>query len=658
MRRLFTNGRLIGPVLGAMLIATQTALGAAYPPEASLDEVRARIREASPEHPRLLATAAELAAIREALGEQSQKGDLARAVVAQAEAYADAPPVTRTLEGRRLLGVSRQCLKRVLCLTMAHRLTGEEHFAARAEQEMLAAARFENWNPSHFLDVAEMAFALAVGYDWLYEVLSPASRAEIRTALIDKAVSLPFATNHRGWVNAENNWGQVCHGGLTAAALAVMEDEPDLAARTIHQAAHHVTRSMAAFAPHGSYPEGPGYWSYGTTYNVLLIALLESALDTDFGLSLAPGFAETGEYINLVAGPSGRYFNYADGGDGRAAEPALHWLAKRYQRPDWTLNEPGLLRSDIRRLLRADPRGSHGRFLPLTLLWMAEPDPATVNRMPLHWSGGGSVPITLHRSAWADPRATFVGLKAGSPSANHGHMDTGSFVLDALGVRWAVDLGAEGYHGIESRGMNLWDRRQDSDRWKIFRLNSLSHNTLVIDGALQRVGGHGQVVRFSGDPDRPFSVIELSEVYAGQASSVQRGVALLPSGEVLIQDELRGLRPGSRVRWGMLTPARPVEPGTATLTLHQGDAALTLSLLAPAKMAWQLVDTAAPRNEWDSPNPNTRMAAFEATAPDSGELTLAVLATPGPGQPSIGASPSLPPLADWASQSSSRSSLR
>ncbi len=105
----------------------------------------------------------------------------------------------------------------------------------------------------------------------------------------------------------------MCHGGLTAGALAVMEDEPELAARTVHNAIHNVTRSMAVYAPRGSYPEGPGYWAYGTSYNVVLIAVLESALGTDFALSKAPGFDVTGQYPGLVTGPSGLTFNYADG---------------------------------------------------------------------------------------------------------------------------------------------------------------------------------------------------------------------------------------------------------------------------------------------------------------------------------------------------------
>ncbi|MHC4170726.1 MAG: heparinase II/III domain-containing protein, partial [Planctomycetota bacterium] len=345
---------------------------------------------------------------------------------------------------------------------MAFHLTGDTKYVDRCEKEMLAVAKFSDWNPSHFLDVAEMTFAIAIGYDWLYDELSEPSRAKIRSAIIEKGVALPFNSRHKGWVKSRNNWGQVCHGGLTAGALAILEDEPELAARTVHNALHNVTYSMAAYAPNGSYPEGPGYWSYGTSYNVLLIAVLESAMGTDFGLTGAPGFSETGQYLSLTTGPSGLFFNYADGGAGRGTQPSLFWFASRYERPDWLLGEHDRLKSDIDRMKRSP---GAGRLIPLALLWMNNGADAPDIRMPLHWFSESETPITVHRSSWTDPEAVFVGVKAGSPSANHGQMDSGSFVLDADGVRWAMDLGAEGYHGIESRGMNLWDRSQDSDRW-------------------------------------------------------------------------------------------------------------------------------------------------------------------------------------------------
>ncbi|MBN1442376.1 MAG: hypothetical protein JXA90_06680, partial [Planctomycetes bacterium] len=315
----------------AGLRASETASGSGYPPRHSLEEVRERIDKAPKDHPRLLASREELAALREAIEKDPARKALARSVIQMADWLEDAPPVERKLEGRRLLGESRRCVMRMTTLAMAYQLSGREKYARRGREEMLAAARFSDWNPSHFLDVAEMTFALAIGYDWLHDALDDESRREIRAAIIGKGVELPFETRHRGWVKARNNWGQVCHGGLCAGALAVLEDEPDLAARTVHNALHNVTHSMAAYAPKGSYPEGPGYWAYGTSYNVFLLALLESVLGTDFGLSGAPGFSETGQYPSLMFGPSGLFFNYADGGAGRGPEAALFWLARRYE---------------------------------------------------------------------------------------------------------------------------------------------------------------------------------------------------------------------------------------------------------------------------------------------------------------------------------------
>ncbi|NQT88187.1 heparinase II/III family protein, partial [bacterium] len=461
-------------------------------------------------------------------------------------------------------------------------------------------------------------------------------------------VILPWKTRHKGWVRASNNWGQVCHGGLTAGALAVLEDEPDLAAKTVHNALMNVPRSMHAFAPNGSYPEGPGYWAYGTSYNVVLIAELESALGSDFGLTKAPGFSLTGQYPAVATGPSGLTFNYADGGSSRGPQSCLFWFADRFDRPDWLLGERERVVRAARNVSARDAASGRDRLLPLALLWMtgshAEPEVA----MPLHWSSGSSTPITIHRGSWTDPNTTFVGLKGGSPSANHGQMDTGSFVLDAAGVRWALDLGAEGYHGIESRGMSLWSRAQSSDRWTIFRQMNQGHNTLVIDGQPQRVAGNAPIVQFSDAAAFPHSIVDLTPVYRDQVKTARRGVALLDGRNVLIQDELTGLKPGSVVRWGMITPGSVDAAGKPSLTLSQGDARLTVTILAPADVTWTEIDTAKPRKPWDSPNRGTRMIAFQAVAPASGDLTLAVFARPRHKQETP--TPEIRPLRQWGKE--------
>jgi len=268
--------------------------------------------------------------------------------------------------------------------------------------------------------------------------------------------------------------------------------------------------------------------------------------------------------------------------------------------------------------------------------------------MPLHWEGDGEVPVSVHRSSWTDPRAVFIGLKGGSPSANHGQMDAGSFVFDADGLRWALDLGAEGYHGIESRGMNLWSSAQDSDRWRIFRQSNQGHNTLVIDDQLQVAKGKALIVRFSDGPAFPHSVVDLSSVYAGQAQTVWRGVGLLGSNEVVIQDELTGLKAGSRVRWGVITRGEPEAMGATRLGLRQSDRSLQLLIRGVEPVSgWQVIDTARPRHEWDSPNRGTRMVAFEAQAPESGRLRWAVVLTPGSCEGSAADGFELRALAEW-----------
>ncbi|MBN1488795.1 MAG: heparinase II/III family protein [Phycisphaerae bacterium] len=647
-RALSRIGLTLAALLAVALAHSRQSIAndVAYPPKVSEAALREMIAKAERTRPRLLLGPADIRVLRERVASDPAAGEVARAVLRDADAILTAKPIERIQEGRRLLGQSRRAVQRLVTLGMAYHLSGREAYANRAAQEMRAIAAFSDWNPSHFLDVAEMTFAMAIGYDWLYEQLDASTRETVRQAILDKGVRVPLDTRHHGWTRARNNWGQVCHAGMVAGALAVAEDDTDAAVRTVGRALENVTVSMAMYAPKGSYPEGPGYWSYGTTYNVLLIAMLESALGSSFGLDRAPGFDQTGQYPALATGPSGLYFNYADGHSARGCMPAVHWFAARYERPDWLLGDQGPRQRVL--AARPDPNSSSNRFLPLLLLWMRDSSKIATPAMPLHWTSECKVPIALHRSSWEDPQAVFVGIKAGSPSGPHGHMDTGSFVLDADGVRWAVDLGAEGYHRIESRGMNFWNMAQNSDRWRVFRQNNHSHNTLVIDDAPQVVAGNAKIVRFSDDARFPHSVVDLSPVYAGQANEVHRGVALLPSGEVLVRDRLTGLKPGASVRWGMVTPGTPSKAGQQSLVLRQGDASLTMRILLPAKSAWALFDTAKPKNEWDSPNAGTVMAGFCAVAPDSGVLDLAVVLTPGSRRPTPPETISTEPPLKWS----------
>ena len=142
-----------------------------------------------PGHPRLLFTADSLAAAIKSAQTDPLREKMHRQVVRAAEVQLKDAPIRYVLVGPRMLDQSRKALAQVTTCAMAYRLTGDARFADRARDVMLTAAAFPDWNPSHFLDVAEMATALGLGYDWLYDRLTPDERAKIKRALIDKTLA-------------------------------------------------------------------------------------------------------------------------------------------------------------------------------------------------------------------------------------------------------------------------------------------------------------------------------------------------------------------------------------------------------------------------------------------------------------------------------------
>jgi hypothetical protein len=578
------------------------------PSSVTLEQVRAKIEPAESPHPRLMLTARDFDAVKEKVATDADAKALFDALRASADAILGREPIRYEKQGRRLLHQSRECNQRVSCLAMVYRLTGEERYLDRAKRELLAPVGFPDWNPSHFLDTAEMTYGLAIGYDWLHDALDEGTRRRVREGIVRHGLEPAMRKKGNGWIRANNNWGQVCHGGITAGALALMEDDPERAAFLVHRAVTNVVRSTEVYSPSGTYPEGPSYWSYGTSYNVILITCLESALGSDFGLAGVPGFDRTAEFLNQATGPTGQYFNYADcSASSQGLLPAVWWFARRFERPDWLACQWPALREATGDKEAAGIYGS--RCVPALLHWMMPYRDVPV-KMGLHWNGVSDNPVTMHRSAWGDPDALFVGLKAGTPRANHGHMDVGSFVFDAEGVRWAHDLGKDGYHQVESRGLNLWDRGQDSDRWRVFRNGTEAHGTLMIDGEDQRVGGMARTVRFSGEQSFPHSVIDMSGLYRGKADSVCRGVALAGERQLIVRDRLEGLRPGSELRWAMVTKARVEVAGPGRAVLEQAGKAMQLRVISPADVELRTWDVSEARNEWDSPNRGAKQVGF------------------------------------------------
>ncbi|MFC1795066.1 heparinase II/III family protein [Planctomycetota bacterium] len=425
----------------------------------------------------------------------------------------------------------------------------------------------------------------------------------------------------KGWVRGHNNWNQVCNGGITLGALAIMEDQPELAKKLVHRAINGVQVVMKQYEPDGAYPEGPGYWVYGTSYNVILLAALESVLGTDFNLSQAPGFARSAAYYLHVTGPTGLYFNYPDSGSRSGFLPTVFWFAQKYSQPSLAWHQHQFWKDAS---AQNQPTLVQSRFSPLILLWCNSRQAIPED---LNWMGRGSNSITMFRSSWTDPEAVYLAIKGGSPSVSHGHMDVGSFVLDAEGVRWAVDLGPESYHKIESLGMNLWGRSQDAERWRIFRYNNLSHNTLVVNDQHQRVNGNAPIIRYSGEASFPHVVFDMTDVYEGQLAEALRGAALLPTGQVIIQDEFKAADQPITVRWAMVTPAEVSIESNKSALLRKEGKSIRLTVLTDEEIQLRTYST-EPKADYDARNPGTRLIGFEMSLSPEQAVRTVVLMSP------------------------------
>jgi hypothetical protein len=595
-------------------------------------------------HPRLLVSS--LSALTSAFqpsGCDHIRARLLAHLVRLAEASLREPPI---FFGRDLNfhHSSRRALGVIMHTTAAFFITGEPRFLGRAAAELEAACLLPHWHPETFLDTAELALAVALGYDWLHHVLTPAQRGAARDALLRNALALApsiyegaarpegaekvFSTHSVGWVNQVHNWNQVCNTGLLCAALAVAGEDgvpQGLPALVVKGAISSLPRAMrSSFMPDGAFPESPQYWGFGTSFNVIALAALASATGGEGGLVEAcPGLARTAAYRLHVESPLGLSLTYGDNGQEELnADPHLGWLATRFGQPSAAAHARALLHAALEKLERkaaaaggvSKPKNKFDRLWALHALWLPGAEGAPTGGGGGGGGGGAEVSLdarfrgiaelAFFRSAWGNPRAAWVGVKGGSNGHNHGHMDLGSFQFDAQGQRWVTDFGSDDYNLPKYNS-----RLPGSPRWRYLRPGNRGHSTLTaaagglsrVAAALQGLRARAPVVAFHSTPAGGHAVLDGCAVYDGVAWA--RGVALLPGrARVLVQDEVRAAAGGGgsaaapRVGavWRLYTGAQvSVEVGGRVALLRSGGEVLRATLLEPPGAAWA-VGGAAP----------------------------------------------------------------
>lgn len=515
------------------------------------------------EHPRLIALDEDVRAVASLL--RSPDGaQWEEHLIRAGELAITAPPVEHVLTGPRLLAQSRAALERITLLAFLHRLRPDQRYVDRVALEMETACAFPDWNPSHFLDTAEMTAAMASGYDWLYSDLTTETRTVVREGIIRHGLApgLKIYQSDTWWVHGRNNWNHVCNGGLMIGALAIADEEPEIAAAILNYGKDSLARGMELFAPDGGWLEASGYWVYTMKYTARILSALNTSLGTAFGLDQSEGFENTGYFMLAMEGPTGKHFNWGDGAEKFGNLPELYFLAQHFDQP-------------VIAWLAEKHAGGTPRIFDL--IWHVQKTKNPKENTKLDWFFDG-IEVGSMRSGWDDPNATFVAYKGGDNMAPHSNNDLGTFVFDTDGERWALELGGDDYNLP-----GYWSRTK---RLAYYRIRTEGQNTLVINGKEQNIRGTSEIVHRGSNETSAFAVADLTEGYAGSAEKVMRGFMLTGNDSddsarrhLVIQDEVQSSGTVD-INWYMHTQADvQIEGRTATMTI--GDSTAKLKVLEP-----------------------------------------------------------------------------
>ena len=297
---------------------------------------------------------------------------------------------------------------------------------------------------------------------------------------------------------------------------------------------------MIGFGPEGAWIEGLGYWGYTLSYLSKGVGSLISATGSDFGLMHAAGMQETARYFVSMNSELGAN-NFHDTAPGRQESPTLSWLAKVYDEPAF-------------QAVRRAYVEKHGGRTVYDILWYRSDWNVSDDALPLSVSTHGIESVSVRSGYDADDM--YFSAHAGVVMCYHSHADVGAFIYDALGVRWATDLGPEDYNAQRD------DNASGGDGfYKPYRRRAEGHNVVVIDPNTKQNDG-GQIsdafvplTKFEETGTITEAAYDMMPAYADKLRDYTRTFRVDRLHQTLeITDTMTFLSKG-QLNWFMTTPA-------------------------------------------------------------------------------------------------------
>ncbi|MFC5457862.1 heparinase II/III domain-containing protein [Prosthecobacter fluviatilis] len=554
--------------------------------------------------PRLIHNAAGWAALKGQLAADPVLAKMMESMKASGEDLLLDPELTR-INGDTG-GEGPKAVYRIGLLGALHYCDGDLKWQDKGTKELLALAdkvSFRDWHPELIDNVTDMVVATVLGYDWFRAGLNAEQAATVRTCLAEKGIGALIAhlegeeipESAKGTSGGQSgtkakappakapakpqakpDTGKLLPDSkqmaaataLLLSAICLVDEEPGVAKKAADAAAKVFGKGIVRFAPAGVWPEGLQAGETVMDYVAMLSQSLKSAAGKDLNISLLEGIPQFAVARMHLMGPTGQIFNF---GDTKGAVSLRPWVTT------WLCGIAG--NPGIRAVAAAGKQpvtsayfGQVGNFIYYNPHAAGD---GTADSMDYAQPGGF---VATSRSGW-EKADYFVAVKGGDNEDTTAQLDIGSFVLDAGGERWGIELGAE---QDKAPGFEVKPGADRTKRFALYIENTLGQNTLSIDGNQQDQDAKASVLLGYSTPERGTAVVDMTKAYSKPAKDVHRGIMVVRGTKpyVVLQDDLVMKNTGS-ITWSMHTKAEISASGTSA-KLTQGGKTLVATIVSPA----------------------------------------------------------------------------
>ncbi|MES2507099.1 MAG: hypothetical protein V4599_10360 [Verrucomicrobiota bacterium] len=530
------------------------------------------------------------------------------------EKLLEAPELTRIFgEQRGTVTPGSKAMFRMATLGVLNFVDGDPRWKERGVRELIAItdpATFQNWYVDEPPVTADFLIAASLGYDYFRDGLNEKQATDARTYMIEKGIGAlvaflkgePVPESARGKAAGSDaapkpkaapkgagkgeseeepdSEHMAAASALILAAFCLNDEDPSAAKQAMDAAGKVFGKGMMRFAPAGIWPEGMESGEHVLDYAILVLQTLKANTGSDLGFSLLEGIPQAGLARVHLVGPTNQLFNY---GDAQGAALTRPWVST------WLAGAHGNM--GTKALTAGAAPGADTAFLNLAgHLMYYNPHAAgdgAPDSMDYSFQGGS---VAAMRSGW-DKDAFYVAVKGGDNSIPTAQLDLGSFVLEAGGKRWGIELGGE-----SDRAPGFKPAADRTKRYELYVENTLGQNTISLGGN-QELDAKASVIVSHSTPALGITAVDLSKGYSKSAKDVFRGAMMVRGAKpyVVLQDDLL-VKNTTPVTWSMHTRAEVVVEG-AKATLTDKEKTLYAVILSPAGATFTAEEAPEPKSE-------------------------------------------------------------